>query len=107
MINLRLFIVNKFDARYIKAHPHIKLTLIDKLGNNYQKNEVELITDPETGYKILTRDFLDKAVYDINNDGFMDLLVWYSQNEVKENYIDNSGAYTGPNPLTSSILAHQ
>ncbi|GIR72838.1 MAG: hypothetical protein CM15mP75_3500 [Flammeovirgaceae bacterium] len=28
---------NKFDARYIKAHPHIKLTLIDKLGNNYQK----------------------------------------------------------------------
>ena len=98
---------NKFDARYIVAHPHIKLTLIDKVGNNYQKNEVELITEPETGYKILTRDFLDKAVYDINNDGYKDLLVWYSQNEVKENYIDNSGAYIGPNPLTSSILAQQ
>ena len=98
---------NKFDARYIVAHPHIKLTLIDKVGNNYQKNEVELITEPETGYKILTRDFLDKAVYDINNDGYKDLLVWYSQNEVKENYIDNSGAYIGPNPLTSTILAQQ
>ena len=98
---------NKFDARYIVAHPHIKLTLVDKVGDNYQKNEVELITEPETGYKILTRDFLDKAVYDINNDGYKDLLVWYSQNEVKENYIDNSGAYIGPNPLTSTILAQQ
>ncbi len=98
---------NKFDARYLGLHPHINFTVIDKVGNNYQKNEVDLITDPESGYKTLTRDFLDNAVYDINNDGYKDLLVWYSQNEVKENYIDNSGAYTGPKPLTSSILAQQ
>ena len=102
-----VFSENKFDARYIVAHPHIKLTLIDKVGNNYQKNEVELIAEPESGYKILTRNYLGNVVFDLDSDGYKDLLVWYSQNEVKENYIDNSGAYTGPKPLTSSILAQQ
>ena len=65
---------------------------------------VELITDPETGYKILTRDFLDKAVYDIDNDGYKDLLVWYSQNEVKEEFIDNDGKYIGPDHTTLLFL---
>ncbi|GIR72837.1 MAG: hypothetical protein CM15mP75_3490 [Flammeovirgaceae bacterium] len=38
---------------------------------------------------------------------YKDLLVWYSQNEVKEEFIDNDGKYIGPDQLTSSILAQQ
>ena len=79
---------------------------LNELPTKYsQKNEVELTFDPESGYKIFTRNVLDKAVYDINNDGFKDLLVWYSQNEVKEEYINEDGKYIGPDQLTSSILS--
>ena len=46
-------------------------------------------------------------MFDLDSDGYKDLIVWYSQNEVKEEYVNNDGKYIGPSPLNSTILSQQ
>ena len=72
--------------------------IIDKVNGEYSEIiSPEIIIQPQDGSKIFHRGVSGLKIYDFNNDGIDDILLWLNQTEMYEEFFDNDGNFIGDN----------
>jgi len=95
--------VGKYDSRYFGVGEDSSvIKIIDKVNGEYSEIvSPEIMIQPQSGSKIFTRGVSGLKMYDFNNDGIDDIILWLSQKEMYEEFFDNDGNFIGEIETTS------
>ena len=95
--------VGKYDSRYFGVgEDSCVIKIIDKVNGEYSEIvSPEIMIRPQDGSKIFTRGVSGLKMYDFNNDGIDDIILWFNQTEMYEEFFDNDGNFIGEIESTS------
>ena len=105
-INLELiYASNKYDSRYLGIENESKIVFVDydTVQNKYIENiSDDIFFEPKEGYEVFMRHMFQYEIYDINNDGFSDLIAQHTQLEANKDYFDDQNNFIGQ--MDTSII---